>query len=1039
MSSAQTIASNPALSAWVQANAGSGKTTVLVARIVRLLLDGAEPGKILCLTYTRAGAAEMQNRIFAKARNWAELDEDKLVEDLEKVIGEVPTAEIIAAARGIFAKLIDAPNGIKIHTIHAFCESVLKRFAIEAGVSPHFKIAPQAQMNEMAEAAYERLVIKIKKPDVDDVELVRAFSYITANMSEFEFDNIKLEIIKSRVKFAEMLATFGDFGAVREGIFGRVFEKFPFATMDFAERPEMFEAKVLAGLDIDAIKYYIAEAEKSDLKNMKKAAGILSQFLAGGADDFELIRSALLNKEGGGNKNVITAKAREKFPALALIAELVEECAAFKVASAIFMKSAAAAKIAVELAREFERLKSDANVMDFTDLILRTRALLVRPDMMGWILYKLDGGIDNLLIDESQDTSPEQWEIASLISENFFVSGRGAEKKSLFVVGDEKQSIFSFQGADIELLSQYKSLFKTRVRDGGFRFEEVPLLTSYRSAANILYFVDSVMGDERSQHIAGGDNKTPGYVEILPLAIDNKDEEFDGEDRLAIAASIAAERAADAIARGYAPGDIMVLVKKRKNARFVYDKFKERGIAVITDTREKLADNIIAEDFVSLVRALMFPYDDLSACEVLKSPFFDLSDADLFELCHEREGASVVERLRDDTRYAAVYERYEKFALACAEMMIGEFLALVFESSRESFDVRFGEEGREVIKKIFDAAKEYEMQKNSQSAIDFTNWLSTSGIELAQTKENSADAARVLTVHGAKGLEAPIVILLDTNFGADERETIAWRDGLPFVKNIFGSEERAKKLLDNEDGRLLYVALTRAKHELYILGAGHYGKKVEDAGWEACMRAMEKIDSRFDADLEILKTYGAQLLGDRAVAFGTQARNVREAKEAAIVPAAALDISKFNFGGASAVKNVAGKSPLDSSESAADKGTETHRLLEQNDPKLITELIAKNSELRFIFENPGRNEVEIFYNGEMRIDRLVFVDDTIWIIDYKSGREGTDYSETMRKYTEAVRSIYADQPDSRLSGNDRGVVVRAAIVWLESGRLEEIA
>ncbi|MEX2372597.1 MAG: UvrD-helicase domain-containing protein, partial [Dehalococcoidia bacterium] len=449
----QALAATPDLSAWVSAHAGSGKTHVLSQRVVRLLLDGCEPSKVLCLTYTRAAAANMANRVFRDLAAWALMDEAALGDAVSRLTGSSPDAERIARARRLFARALETPGGLKIQTIHAFCEAVLQQFPLEANIAGHF---------EMLDAQQEAALIAEARRDMIagagggmDSALAEAFADILQIGGEAGLDSLLSEIVRKRDGLRAFIAETRD----DEGGFSALREEFGFAAAD-TEESVAAAAWPLPGFDAAYFRAFADAAESTG------AATIAKGILPGAALAFEnpgsevtrleyLVRGFLKATDGEPYAEKSFKQAlRAALPdlmeryehAAATIIEARDRLALFRMIEA----TQSALTIADWLIARYERIKSARGFLDFNDLIGRTAALLSRDEASAWVQYKLDQGIDHILIDEAQDTSPEQWNVVKKLAAEFF-AGRGARDnvlRTIFAVGDEKQSIYSFQGAE---------------------------------------------------------------------------------------------------------------------------------------------------------------------------------------------------------------------------------------------------------------------------------------------------------------------------------------------------------------------------------------------------------------------------------------------------------------------------------------------------------------------------------------------------------------------------------------------------------------
>ncbi|MDR1476822.1 MAG: UvrD-helicase domain-containing protein, partial [Rickettsiales bacterium] len=919
----QKLAADPDSSVWVSASAGAGKTTVLVSRLLRLFLDGVEPHRVLCLTYTNAGALEMQGRIFARARSWSVACDAALTGELESLFGgdadEEELRALLRPARALFSRLIDSPMPLRIYTIHAFCQSVLKRFPIEAGVSPHFKVVEEIEAGILLKESYRSLVARIRDGEGEDgARLLADFGYMTSNVSEFEFEDIRESMISVREKFSALLEKYGTLPRLADELRRGIFSSFPDALDDFIGDSNLHIRNVISHVPADLIRSFASALESAKSASAKENSAALYAFLSLDGEDeklarFDGYRHVFLTLGGSARKNFIPADIRKKFPDLAdgldAEAERLRAADEFARCSEVYRMTVAVADVGIALMEEYRRLKDTRGVMDFSDLVESVERLLRRPNVSEWILYKMDGGISHVLIDEAQDTSGAQWSIVEMLTEQFFTTGRGlGDMKSVFSVGDRKQSIFSFQGADISLFDKYRALFKKRVEDGGFVFRELPLSRSFRSARNVLRVVDAVIADGSKARgiVAEGGHvphvphraDTDGYVELMPLAksyreddsyfkppvevVEVKNPKIDLSDMVAekIRRMIGGDSIRDGgVLRRVRPSDIMVLVQKRSSAKYLLGRLAARGVPTSGEDRLRLEDSIVVQDLMSLLKFAVSSADDLSLCEALKSPLFNLGDDDLFELCHGRSG-SVFDSMSRNPKYAELY----KSLSSLVELGRIETPFLFFDrvlkamGGRMNFIARFGRAVDDILNEFIGKCLLYDRARMGKSLVDFLRWFEASDMEARRDMEAAGGVVRVMTVHGAKGLEAPIVFLFDANLSdAPLRDRILWHDGLPLYKAAeFGTinaefgriyDERKAAGLE-EFYRLLYVAMTRARDRLYVSGWESRGDG-NGKSWYACIKgAMGKFPDARSVRDDILAAKGAEFFEPEVLALG---------------------------------------------------------------------------------------------------------------------------------------------------------------------------
>ncbi len=882
MSAASTTnwldAADPERSAWVSANAGSGKTYTLANRVTRLLLAKAPPAKILCLTYTKAAAAEMQGRLFDQLGKWSMLPDAALREEIEKIGGTVDGAETLSEARRLFAQALETPGGLKIQTIHAFCERLLSRFPLEAGVPPSFRVLDDQTARDLLAEAREQI---LNRAGSGNGELADAVAHLVTQTSETRLTQILDSVTGGdRRKLEQFFDTLpqGDDALRRaaEAAHGaQTGETYESIAESFCAECAKDEAR------LREVVAWLAGGGKTDAK--KADAIIRALEVAASVDRFEHYRAALLKQDGDLYKDYATKALTAARPDLLeyLIALAVrmqaaqEQCRAAKAAAL-----AHAALILANAMREtYARAKRFRGLLDYDDLISQTLHLLdSRPDA-AWVLFKLDGGLDHILIDEAQDTSPEQWQIVGKLTEEIF-SGEGRERRpdgetgkvparTIFAVGDEKQSIFSFQGADPEEFEKNRLHFAARTGLANVRLE-----TSRRSVPEVLSFVDTVFADEAARE---GLSKTPiahiahrandrGRVELWPALKPEAGPELDHwrlkpvdvqsarspvaqlADKVAaeIAGWIKSRRKLPGHDAPIRPGDIMILMPRREPfASEVIRRLKQRDIPVAGADRMKITQQIAVMDLIALGRFVLLPEDDLNLAALLRSPLLDVGEEELRELANPRKSTlwRELQARRDDKPSFTFARAFLSDALARADYQPPyEYYSqtLVQHGMRLRLLARLGPEAADAIDEFLSLALSYE-QLNTPSLEGFLHWIERGEAEVKRDMERGRDEVRVMTVHGSKGLEADIVILPDTTTlpeSAGRRgEFLYTADGVVFpVKDedapaaVLRAKAAAKDAAMRERRRLLYVALTRAKDRLIVCGFENK-KGMQDGSW----------------------------------------------------------------------------------------------------------------------------------------------------------------------------------------------------------------
>ena len=1101
----QRHASNPQKSVWVEASAGTGKTKVLSDRVLRLLLSGVRPSKILCLTYTKAAAVEMNQRISSRLSKWAVADEKNLLTELNELLGGLPADEndvrqLEARARQQFALLLDTPGGMKIQTIHSFCQEVLKRFPLEAHISPYFEVMDDRRAAEALEEIKSGLLHKIEEEG--DMPSAQALNFLTRNVSESKFPEIMNILAENRNKIIRMFNRFGS----AEELFGQMSER-------LGVRPEETEQDIerdfrdnLNQTEIKQIAEALSHGAKSDVQRAETLYRLLQE--NGGEGWFEVYRGVFLTQKGEAKSATKGAVAADEtiLEKIRKEAGRILDCENRKTAVRVMASTRAVLLLAGELIAGYNDYKTVHSLMDYEDLIVLTRSLLENPEVAQWVLYKLDGGIDSVLIDEAQDTSPDQWAIVRALTEEFF-AGIGAEDKvrTVFVVGDRKQSIYSFQGADPEEFEKMRRYFKAADEN----FEEVYLDVSFRSTAAVLDSVNTIFGDKEVKPgvvLPGQDivhlpfrAGEAGRVEIWPLIEPAEDERADawrppverttGESASQrLAQQIAARiknmvESGDVLASKGRPvryRDFMILVQRRNS--FVEELVracKNSGVSIAGVDKIKLSEQIAIQDLISVGRFLLLPTDDLSLAEILKSPLWGLNDDDLFKLCYNRGKASLWTRLGDDKTYAGVYAELQQLLNMADYVRPFELYSFILNTlrGRRKFVERMGEEVEDGIDEFVNMTLDYE-QGHVPSLQGFVEWMSKDEAEIKREQDQSeADSVKIMTVHGSKGLQAPIVILPDTVrvAGSKRGSGILW-DGMMFYPLCAADYDRVCNEINDKDNRraleeyrrLLYVALTRAEDRLYICGYKMKNAVKAESWYDICCRNLAKTGHE-DEGGNIFFDCGQEIAPKEEKNGGVSGRSVDEDwswLEEPVVQEGALSRPYTPSRPDEDEADPGLISPVVRGEKHRyRRGTVIHRLLQfipdaaaENRDEIIKTFLDVNApdfdeaEKQRIRQEVGRllkderfavlfgpgSRAEVPVMGEVdgkiisgQIDRLAVEGDKVLIVDFKTNRPAARraedvpaaYKKQLQAYKQLVEKVYPEK------------AVRTFILWTDTAVL----
>ncbi|WP_413154237.1 double-strand break repair helicase AddA [Bartonella sp. cb54] len=869
---AQKKATHPKTNVWVSANAGSGKTHVLSERVIRLLLNGTPPARILCLTYTNAAAAVMQSRIFNTLSGWNELDDAQLKIVLSRLENKPVSAQKLISARQLFARALETPGGLKIQTIHAFCESLLHQFMLEANIAGHFELLDDINRKKLLQEARRQLLAhKDAQP---------ALKQLLQIISENTFDELLDEAAQKQHKLSRFL-TF---------ILSENGEKQLRALFDLApdETNQLLLKKIqqTALLSPHALQYLQIYGNKS-------AQDMLDKFsqLAFASDETNIINiiSNIYFKTDSNPRSISRLSSKKSDEIWPFIQKEIEDKQSqlsvlldkYQCIKIVTFNIAAFQLCAIYL-KIYANLKKTNGLLDFDDLIERTLHLLQRKGASQWVQYKLDRGLDHILLDEAQDTNPEQWQIIQLLTEEFFTGySQRTNIRTLFAVGDEKQSIYSFQGAVPENFAANGRIIQKKAQQAEQKFEKIQLNYSFRSTADVLKSVDLVFETPENYKGLSADNiktvheairvHSPGDV-ILWDAISKETNELPEDwhatvDHLDTPEVRLAEKIAETIANWLHKGemlpakgrllrasDIMILVRNRGQFVSALSRaLKLRNIPVAGADRLQLTKHISVRDLMALARFVLQPQDDLSLACVLKSPLFGLTEDELYQLAAQRTDSlwqSLSLHAPSQKSFKNAFESLSHYRTLVDKIPVFEFYSHILnnDKGRQKILARLGSEANDVL----DAFMDYTLaiQKTGLPGLQaFLEILSESEPEIKREFDQNHEEVRIMTVHAAKGLEAAVVFLVDSgsaiwhsqhaphllkvpmrNTQLNDQQGFIWHPNAEFKTKI---SEKAllhlKERAEEEYRRLLYVGMTRAEDRLFV--CGYSSKKTPTQTW----------------------------------------------------------------------------------------------------------------------------------------------------------------------------------------------------------------
>jgi len=1098
----QVDAADPRNSTWLSANAGSGKTRVLTDRVARLLFDEVEPQNILCLTYTKAAAAEMQNRLFKRLGAWAMMGDDDLRRDLLELgtEGTIDAARL-KSARQLFARAVETPGGLKIQTIHSFCAGVLRRFPLEAGISPQFREMEDVTAKALRAEVVDDMVIGRNKRQVEQ---------LLAHFTGADLTDLTQEIAGKR----EALAVRPTDAVLRK-------------SLDLAlevSRESLIKSVFMDGAT-ETLTNLIPVLRKGSPTDAKAGDALSTLNLTGKSSLSDIAVLEKLFLFGASAKAPFAAKY-DAFPTkgtrlanpelieeLQPIMEAVEAGRQSRLALLAYEKTSALYDFADAFLPAYEARKLSLGMLDFDDLIGKAKALLTDEKVAQWVLFRLDGGIDHVLVDEAQDTSPSQWAVIKQLTHEF-TAGVGAnpdKERTIFVVGDVKQSIYSFQGAAPEAFDQMRHHFSDALAHVGRNLADMSLNYSFRSSQAILRVVDETFSGPQSMgmptessHLAFKADM-PGRVDLWPVVEKVEDEQerewFVPVDQpsetseIVVMANRVAAQIKHMIANETLPveigntgtynhrpiteGDILILVRGRKTGLFseMIRACKAAGLKIAGADRLRVGAELAVRDLTALLSFLALPEDDLSLASALKSPLFGWTEQDLFTLAHHRpEKGFLWSALRDAKGHEgtkAILQDLRKQADFLRPYDLIERI-LTRHKGRLNLLARLGVEAEDGIDALLSQALVYE-STGVPSLTGFLAAMQTDDLEVKRQMDSQGDRIRVMTVHGAKGLESPIVFLPDTAKKKNEvradlypaGDHMIWKTKTDSASEAQGAlKDELAEAQTEENMRLLYVAMTRAEKWLVVGAAGDVGDG-SDSWYSLVAGAMEHsgaVDDKCD-DLDIKRFSHEDWKSGELVAV-KRTENVRIAApvfDELPVIMKSKTVAPSDLKGA---KIIPGDVSEQDEDYAKARGTAIHLLLEHlplaskekrlslakqllsgmdeglaNDAEIPTHVCAvlDAPDLAHLWAGDALTEVDISAQvGDIRfhgaIDRLLIGDTKVTAIDYKSNRLVPDTPEQtpegllrqMAAYAAGLAKVFPDHE------------VEVAILWTQTATLMPI-
>jgi ATP-dependent helicase/nuclease subunit A len=1071
---AQAAAVDPNVHASVSASAGSGKTQVLTGRVLSLLLNGAHPEAILCLTFTKAGAAEMANRIGARLAAWVRMKDNELAADLIALRAD-PGPSSRERARRLFAKVLEAPGGLRIQTIHSFAQALLASFPAEAGISPGFTPIEGRAEQELARTTLANLLADAEARG--DESLIADVQCLSLRLGE---DGAASYLMRC-AHASEGMAKLG-IPELIEPKLRQVMELPDESVEDFLAHhchEDQFDCDLLEAI-ADANRRWGAQTGLSHAEKIENWLALTPIERAVALPDLRKI----VQRTYAGQLKVEPDYEAHAGRLATLVGELLEVQNGARLARDM----AAGLRAGQAFAAAYARAKRSAGVADFNDLIEWTRSLLNRPGMGDWVRYKLDRRTDHILVDESQDTNKQQWEIVQSLAAEFFAGASAAEGRgrTIFMVGDFKQAIFGFQGTNPQEFENARAWVRQQSAallqadedsqaGAALEFRDLSIEASFRSAPAVLDVVDAVIADVGFRNMGLPDppnrhhahfHARPGIVELWrPFAVEDDgngeegEEGWLGEDARHYASALAEQirgwlDEAPVLAstkRPMSAGDVLILVRSRGElASLIVARLFEAGVPVAGIDRLHLQEPLAVKDLLAAVAFAAQPLDDLNLANLLVSPLIGWSQELLLELAYSRGSISLWQRLgeRADSRpeFAAARDQLGALLTMADFTTPHRFLETILSGpmdGRRKLYSRLGMAARDPIDELLASAIEFEHQEIA-SLDRFLAWFARGDVEIKRDPSAPANAVRVMTVHGAKGLEAPIVILADATTDPARLGGISRTLDLPLpdVGNVplirprkaervspFAEIIAREEVRDLEEHwRLLYVGLTRAEERLVIAGLQpkvNGGVRPENSWHLRVERALVSLGAQPDDDAgwgEVLRYRGSVPAGSvkpkpPATSFpGPQVPAwAKSAAPREARPPQPLTPSSMGE------DNETAPPPSEAQRAAAERGTFIHHLLERLAPVQADE--RHETALRWLERSAGvpdatvRTEIAdtvcsvlsdpgfspLFGEGSLAeaplaatlpdgrvvagtVDRLLVEANVVSVIDFKTGR-----------------------------------------------------
>jgi len=1095
---------DPRRSVVVEACAGSGKTWLLASRIVRLLLEGAAPGEILAITFTRKAAREIEERVMGWLRDLAAMPEVDAVQFLAER-GMTADAGLLRRARGLYERVADAQPPLSVHTFHGWFLQLIAAAPLVSGLAGSSLVESTGRL---LEELWQAFAAELQGDPQGELA-----GHFTALLQTAGLDSTRSLLMRLVGRRAEWLAYTG---GTEDGVV-HALEQLQ-ALLGVGEAGEGLQAFFAPGWEAD-YHAYLGFLEQSETKTDQALVAPLRAALQPGTAPeaaFAALGSVLLTQTGTLRSRKPSGALDKRFGSdgaarfLALHQRLGEAILATREvlrAEAILAFNRHGLSLGAAFLERLEKHKQARRLIDFVDAEWQVLQLLRDEGHAAFLQARLDARYKHILLDEFQDTNPLQWQIL-LAWLDAYTHGEGGEAPCLFLVGDPKQSIYRFRQAEPRLFATAADFL-----EHNFGARRLAQDATRRNALSVVAVVNALFGAEpafsgfRPQTSLASD--LPGRVELQPLvsvaeeeaeapaglrhplitpareASDARREEEAARLATRLKELVAGMRVSDSGSlRPARWGDVMLLVRKRTQLAAYERALKAAGIPYLAASRGGLLQTLEAQDIAALFRFLVLPSDDLALAQVLRTPLFAVSDNDLLQLAAAGSGPWWERLMGLSNRGEATPRLQRAYGLIAGWLAAADLLPAHDLLDRVFHEGELLARYREAVPAALWPGVEANLLALLQLALDLDGGrypsLPRFIDELTRLQDADADEApdegiveggegkgggdgqgrvRILTIHAAKGLEAPIVWLLDANAGGNGPAD-AWSllvDWPPEAErpshlSLYGRKEdrgiarepffaSEEALAEREELNLLYVAITRAKQMFVASGsAPKKGDSPETSPYQRLARALAALGAEADeagrllhGDLQLDAIAGSQAESQSPLSVGGEARAasflaVEPVGERRLGPGEDALFGILLHGCLERLTASLALEPdwwrkVGGNTATAEGGSEAEAAARR--------LMAR-PELAFLLDPSlvARNEAEIS-DGEgqvKRVDRLVETGEAVWVVDYKSSRSDTkrlaEYRRQVAEYRELLTPLYAPK------------AVRAALVFGDGTLLE---